>query len=84
MKCITYENEMPDYCLSYLINDDASGIDDDDVKNTDDFMKEFYDYADELKGHVVVDVIDEEGSFNPFPAFGLACNTLKCNINILF
>jgi hypothetical protein len=84
MKIETYKNEIPGYALSYLINGDHSGIDDADIKNTDEFMKEFYDYADEINGHVVVDVIDEEGSFNAFPAFGLACDTFKCNINILY
>ena len=73
MKIDTYENEMPDYCLSYLVNADSSGLTDEDIYLTDDFMQEFYDLADKLGGNVVVDVIDEEGSFNAFPAFGLAC-----------
>ena len=84
MKIDTYENEIPDYALCYLINDDPSGLDDDEIKTIDNFMEEFYQEAERLGGHVVIDVIDWEGSFNPFPAFGLACNTLKCNSNILY
>ena len=84
MKCKTFKVELPDYCLSYLVNGDSSGLRADEIINVDLFMDEYYDYAEELKGHVVIDVIDEEGSFNPFPEFGLACNTLACNINILY
>ena len=84
MKIKTYQENLPNYCLSYLINGDESGLNDEDIKNTDDFMQQFYDEASELNGSVVVDVKSDEYSFNPFPAFGLACDTYECNINILY
>ena len=80
----TYEVDLPGYSLSYLINGDSSGIDEIDVKNIDDFMKQFYDEAAELNGNVVIDVVDEEGSFTHYPKFGLACDCYASNINILF
>ena len=84
MQIKTYEVDLPDYSLSYLVNGDASGIDDTDIENIDSFMQQFYDEAEELNGHVVIDVISEEGSFTPYPEFGLACNCYDTNINILY
>jgi hypothetical protein len=46
-------------------------------------MGDYYKIAEKNNGYVVIDVINEEGSFTPYPAFGLACDTYKCNINIL-
>ena len=83
MKCDTYKEDLPGYSLSYLVNGDASGIDDDDIKNIDEFMEYYYNLADELNGHVVIDVISDEGSFTSDPAFGLACDCYESNINIL-
>ena len=51
---------------------------------TDEFMEQFYIEAEELNGHVVVDVISEEGSFTHYPEFGLACDCYETNINILY
>ena len=84
MKIETYKVEIPDYALSYLINDDSSGIDEAEIKLIDEFMQEYYDEAKKVKGSVIIDVIDEEGSFNAFPEFGLACNTFSCNIHIIY
>ena len=80
----TYEVDLPGYSLSYLINGDSSGIDEVDVKNIDSFMKQFYDESAELNGNVVIDIIDEEGSFTHCPEFGLACDCYAATINILF
>ena len=78
----SYTVEVPEYSLCYIINDDASGLNDEEVKNIDTFMQEYYDRASELKGHVIFSTTEEEGSFNPFPEFGLACNTVTCKILI--
>ena len=83
MKIDTYQEDLPDYSLSYLINGDASGLDDDDIKNIDEFMEYYYNLADQLNGNVVIDVVSEEGFFTSYPAFGLACNCYESNINIL-
>ena len=78
----SYTVEVPEYALCYIVNNDASGLNDEDIKNTDNFMEEYYDRASELKGHVIFSTTEEEGSFNPFPEFGLACNTVTCKILI--
>ena len=45
MKCDTYEEQIPDYSLSYLFNNDASGLEDNDIKAIDNFMQYYYDLA---------------------------------------
>ena len=84
MKTKTYEVDLRGYSLSYLINGDSSGIDDDDVKIIDDYMEQFYNEAEQLNGHVVIDVISDEGGFTHFPEFGLACDCYESKINILY
>jgi hypothetical protein len=64
-----YGVEMPDYSLSYLVNGDASGLEDEDVKNID--------------GQVIFDTIEEEGHFTHSPEFGLACHCVDSVILIV-
>lgn len=78
----SYKEDIPAYALTSLINDDASGIDEKDVENTDRFMKWFDERAKELGGHVTIDCGEEEPSFTHNPAFGLACDTVPCEIHI--
>jgi hypothetical protein len=84
MKCNTYQEDLPDYSLSYLINGDSSGLDDEDIRNIDEFMEYYYNLAEDLNGNVVIDIISDESFFTNSPAFGLACNCYESNINILF
>ena len=54
MKIIeSYKENIPDYALSYLVNNDASGLDDKEIETIDKYMSEFYDRATELKGFVI-------------------------------
>lgn len=85
MKLINYiEDKFPTYTLSYIINGDASGIDEDDVANCDEWydrltasLKESHPDAQIM---FLYDEQEECGSFTPFPAFGLACNAVDCVI----
>ena len=77
-----YKERIPDYALSYLVNNDSSGIDDADVKAIDAFMQWYYDKAKEVNGYVIFACGDGDGSFDSRPAFGLACNTVECEILI--
>jgi hypothetical protein len=82
MKIIDYiEDNCPDYALSYLVNGDASGMEDEDVANCDEWLKSFSekmarDYPG-LKTDLVFDD-NAEPSFYRYPAFGLACNCVPC------
>jgi hypothetical protein len=83
-----YEVKMPAYALSYLINADSSGLEDDDKKEIDFFMREFYDEANREGGSIVISPEeDEHGNIEPHfywrPAFGLPCDVVDCNIIIL-
>jgi hypothetical protein len=78
----TYTAELPDYALSYIHNNDASGIDDADVKACDAYLKQYYDRAAELGGYVIIGCPDDEGSFTHRPAFGLACTCVTTEIII--
>jgi len=85
MKQITYDDiEMPEYALSYLVNDDPSGLDDCDIEAIDAYMDQFYEEAVKVKGNVVIGSIPEESSFTHWPAFGLPCNCYTISIYILY
>ena len=76
--------DIPDYALSYLINGDASGLDEEDKRNADKFMKHYEDIAEKYNSSVIIAPEDyNEGSFCSNPAFGLPCNTFECRIIIL-
>ena len=77
-----YVVEIPEYALSYLINSDASGLEDQEIKYIDQFMQSYYDEASDLHAHVILSPTKDEGSFNRFPVFGLACTTVPCKILI--
>lgn len=78
MKTIDYlEGRIPTYALSYLINADATGLEDEDRANVDRWHKEctekltsMYPDADLL--FVIRD--DEGANFETRPVFGLACD----------
>lgn len=79
-----YDNlPIPGYALSYLVNGDDSGLDENDKKDIDDYMKDYYTRADSVNGHVVFSVDSEEGYFDSCPEFGLACDVYDCTIAIL-
>ena len=62
------EYRIPCYALSYLVNNDASGITDEDVNEIDSFIE-----RENLNG-CSIDV-GEYNEFDTCPAFGLACST---------
>lgn len=78
-----YSEDVPNYALSYIINGDASGIDDNDQENADAWMEFFEDKAKELGGAVIYSVTEDTNDFCNNPAFGLACDTTKVDVLIL-
>ena len=66
----TYKYTFPAYALSYLINGDASGLTDKEIKDVDEFVErenyiKHFDYDYEEHG---------EPYFSKYPEFGLACD----------
>jgi hypothetical protein len=81
MKIINYISaKIPTYALSYLVNGDASGLEDADQANIDQWFDTCR--ANLAASHPGADISfhyrdTEEGSFQPFPAFGLACDCIS-------
>jgi len=77
------ELKIPIYALSYLVNDDASGIEEKGVKLIDAYMKQYYDEARDCGGEVIFSPSDEEPSFTNSPEFGLACDCVSSPVLIV-
>ncbi len=74
------ELPIPEYALSYLINDDPSALEDGEIKMVDEYIKGF-----EIKeGQYMTVNIDSENEayFTNSPEFGLPCNVVDCEILI--
>jgi len=78
-----YEVKLPVDYVSYLINGDSSGIEDSEIAEINNYMEQYYDEANDIKGHVIIDVSDEGYYFDGNPAFGLACNVVDAKIIIM-
>lgn len=80
-----YDVILPDYSLNYLINGDSSGLLLEDRIIVDNYMQQFYDYAREVGGDVVISLPNFEADpyFTWNPAFGLACNVYDVVVSIL-
>ena len=80
MKIIDYiEDNIPNYALGYLVNGDASGIEDEDREACDEWLKCRTEKLQREYPGLAVDLVlrdDDEGSFTRSPAFGLACNCI--------
>jgi hypothetical protein len=78
-----YDCKIPAYALSYLINDDNSGLEKEDVETIDNYMQQYYDIAKEQHGNVVIAPCGNEAFFTWAPDFGLACEVEDTKILIL-
>jgi hypothetical protein len=70
---------VPTYALSYLVDGDASGIEQEDVSNIETWMAECRENLLASHPGATVDLIIRDGaesSFTSFPAFGLACDCI--------
>jgi len=83
MKPSTYSARIPTYAISYLINADDSGIDEQDARNADSFMEYYYTLAEKHNATVIINPNDGDEYFTSRPAFGLPCNVTDCTITIL-
>ena len=87
MKLIDYtEANFPTYALSYVVNSDSSGIEPRDVAACDEWLNSQMtrlrrDYPEAVDIFTCFE--DGEGDeFTPYPAFGLACSTVRCALCI--
>jgi hypothetical protein len=82
MKIVDYiTDKCPDYALSYLVNCDASGIDESDKIAADQWADDCRGRLEKLYPEAVITLDfrpDDEGGFVHSPAFGLPCNAVDC------
>jgi len=73
-----YEYQFPSYALCALFNGDFSGLEEEDIKHIEKFMKdnEHIDVFDDKEP-------DQEPYFAPYPEFGLACDVVDL-VGIVF
>jgi hypothetical protein len=80
MKFINYiEAKVPTWAMSYLVNNDATGITDEDKQQVDQWVEQTRAALKEASPGAWYEFIDscqESGSFTHRPAFGLACDTV--------
>ena len=62
--------KIPTYALCALINDDWTGLDDEDINNIK--------YWRTKNNIAVICPVNDEEFFTHYPAFGLACDVLDC------
>ena len=74
---------IPSYALPYLVNGDASGLEDSDVKAIDRYMSQYYEEAKSVSGHVIFSAGDGDSFFTRHPEFGLACDCVECSVLIV-
>lgn len=77
---MTYSTEaLPTWALCYLINADPSGLTDEEINEVDNWCKD-------NNVSVVCTASDQEGESEPYfthyPAFGLPCDVIDCNVII--
>ena len=69
--------EIPTWSLCYLINGDATGLTDDEIRMIDRWVNDW-------QGQIVSPVTDEEGNAHPYfsryPLFGLPAEVEDCDI----
>lgn len=70
--------QIPTWALPYIINDDASGLNDEEIE----LVKEFYSSYEKNGLHIeIVSPHDDEyGYFSHYPAFGLPTNVIDCDV----
>jgi hypothetical protein len=70
---------VPTYALSYLVNGDSSGIDQEDVSDIDAWLAGCRENLLAAHPGATIDLVTRdgcEGSFTYFPAFGLPCDCI--------
>ena len=81
-----YENlAVPAYALPYLVNGDASGLEEGEQKKIDNWYAQFKEEAEAAAGggDVIFSAGDSEDYFSSSPEFGPAGSVVDCTILIV-
>jgi len=71
---------VPEYALPYLVNGDGDSLTEEDLANVEKWKNELTD--DGKKTIVRFSATDDRNEFNGNPAFGLACATVECIVDV--
>ncbi len=63
---------VPQWAVCYFVNADMSGLDEEDLKLVTEYEKNLLGQGLRL----ITPIEGTEDAFNPYPAFGLACDTV--------
>jgi hypothetical protein len=88
MKIINRIKEhIPAYAMSYLINGDNSGLSEDEIKLIDhwydEIIKVMLPDGSNPTTSIIINPISEESFFSSRPCFGLPCDVIETDINIM-
>jgi hypothetical protein len=85
MKVYTHQqnSKIPSYALPYLINNDSSGLSQDDIRIIDRWLDDWLESSRSVEGYLVISPTGESERFTRFPEFGLPCMYIECDISIL-
>jgi hypothetical protein len=75
--------KIPSYALPYLINNDSSGLSQDDIGIIDRWLDDWLEASRGVEGYIVISPTGESEHFTRFPEFGLPCMYIECDISIL-
>ena len=75
----TVVNDVPQWAVQYLVYADASALDEEDLRLVQDFEEKMLKQGLKL----IAPIKGTENSFCPYPAFGLACDTIDFDAEVL-
>jgi len=70
--------QLPEWSVCYLINGDSSYLEDDDATMIDEWLEETMQGFEAES--ITFDIEEHDSGFDPFPEFGLACDTLTTTL----
>lgn len=70
---------IPQWAVDYFVNAETSALDEEDLKLVTDYEKKLREQGLRL----ITPIEGTEDAFNPYPAFGLACDTVDFDAEVL-
>lgn len=70
-----YRCDIPNWAMSALVNGDYSGLSEEDCETVNKWVESW-------EGPIDISPTDEGDGFNPYPEFGLACDTTTCIVTV--
>ena len=70
---------IPQWAVDYFVNAETSGLDEEDLKLVTEYEKKLLGQGLRL----ITPIDGTENSFNPYPAFGLSCDTVDFDAEVI-